>query len=870
MYMKNMLFYLNEYLAEKETSSMNPFALNMVGVSRTKKGIPASIPPTLRQGLADRDLRIIRVLETVLRSYTAFQGTYELDGLASIRAAHPPISHEKDGINPDTLSEFRDFCEKVFWPKVVRENAGASWDSLSEPSFAYPEGATPYLPMSASPQAPVSLLGCPKEAWLWTISDGTFPSLPRRNHLRRWLEHVEEERTLTLFDKVLSQYQLPEPINPHFKEEIKAPDGYYLGRLAVLEEPAGKLRTVAMVDYWTQRALKPMHDWMMSVLKVLPSDCTFDQDAGLEGYVTWLKARDLTRSWSVDLKSATDLIPIELYRAVFESILPTVTVELWLDLLRDRGYSVPQPRVKETREGIKIMWEEHRLTKEVTDLRFIKYLRGQPMGALTSWPSMALVHHAIVLFSAHRAKEDSVLFLGYRVLGDDNVIGQENVANSYLLTTQELQVPTSLAKTLIGKVILFASQVYLGYSNVSPMSMNEELSVASPASRLELSLRAMARGWADWKNRSVASFLRLLIGKSAYGRFLKAREIGVLGTEAQVALIYGLAVGSRALAQLSLRTSRRSPILHAFANSCSVLAGEQDPRVSRKLHGSSIPLGELERWLAISLLRAISARFEQEATSYDEAFEALLQMYGEVSSIGSFDTRKAGLRRRAILEHQSKRLATTDPILLENLGQWPLGVPRLEEDSHWSVGMHTAIAEVVKDHFVVSHMTATAVVPKTKADFLARPGSKAVVKTVDVQVPLPDIKTWRWPREDAVFIPHVREEIAKCNHYFRIAEDPILDAQHGGPWDRIDLILDLITKIPRIPDFRKGFASLTPNRDPLAVDLQRDIRRRTEAYTKALSLASFSLVVDLSTCETGCEQPSPSSWEIMRDALADH
>jgi hypothetical protein len=278
-------------------------------------------------------------------------------------------------------------------------------------------------------------------------------------------------------------------------------------------------------------------------------------------------------------------------------------------------------------------------------------------------------------------------------------------------------------------------------------------------------------------------------------------------------------------------------------------------------------LGELERWLAISLLRSISARFEQEATSYDEAFEALLQMYGEVSSIGSFDTRQAGLRRRAILTHQAKILGTTDPILLENLGQWPAGIPRLEEDSHWSVGMHTAIAEVVKDHFVVSHMTATAVVPKTKADFLARPGSKAVVKTVDVQVPLPDIKTWRWPREDAVFIPHVREEIAKCNHYFRIAEDPILDAQHGGPWDKIDLILDLITKIPRIPDFRKGFASLTPNRDPLAIDLQRDIRRRTEAYTKALSLASFSLVVDLSTSS---EQPSPSSWEIMRDALADH
>lgn len=67
----------------------------------------------------------------------------------------------------------------------------------------------------------------------------------------------------------------------------------------------------------------------------------------------------------------------------------------------------------------------------------IRYARGQPMGALSSWPSMALVHHVLVQFSAFTADKYSAFqtlefpFRDYMILGDDIIIANEKVAESY-------------------------------------------------------------------------------------------------------------------------------------------------------------------------------------------------------------------------------------------------------------------------------------------------------------------------------------------------------------------------------------------------------------------------------------------------------
>jgi hypothetical protein len=57
-----------------------------------------------------------------------------------------------------------------------------------------------------------------------------------------------------------------------------------LGRLHEIPEPAGKVRVVAMVTWWIQCLLFPIHDYIFqSVLKLIPQDGTHDQGKPLEG-----------------------------------------------------------------------------------------------------------------------------------------------------------------------------------------------------------------------------------------------------------------------------------------------------------------------------------------------------------------------------------------------------------------------------------------------------------------------------------------------------------------------------------------------------------------------------------------------------------
>lgn len=77
-----------------------------------------------------------------------------------------------------------------------------------------------------------------------------------------------------------------------------------LGKLACFGDKEGKTRVVAIVDYWTQSALKPYHQALMSLLKRLETDCTFNQD-------NYQRILSLPGPYaSLDLSSATDRMPL--------------------------------------------------------------------------------------------------------------------------------------------------------------------------------------------------------------------------------------------------------------------------------------------------------------------------------------------------------------------------------------------------------------------------------------------------------------------------------------------------------------------------------------------------------------------------------
>lgn len=100
--------------------------------------------------------------------------------------------------------------------------------------------------------------------------------------------------------------------------------GYYIDtqsgtttrRITSFPDKEMKVRVIAVGDYFTQAALKPLHDYLFRVLKKIPQDCTFDQS----GF--WHKIKDQDFYSSIDLTAATDRFPIKVIARVLLGRLP--------------------------------------------------------------------------------------------------------------------------------------------------------------------------------------------------------------------------------------------------------------------------------------------------------------------------------------------------------------------------------------------------------------------------------------------------------------------------------------------------------------------------------------------------------------------
>jgi len=197
-----------------------------------------------------------------------------------------------------------------------------------------------------------------------------------------------------------------------------APKGR-LSRISYVKDKEAKCRIVAILDYWSQTALKPLHDAEMRFLKTLSPDCTFNQGS--------FRSK-LTRHGpyhSCDLSNATDRMPVWLQVAVLSALISPEYAAAWEKLLTDRDYHVT--------------WRRDQPIS-------VRYGAGQPMGAYSSWATFALTHHVIVRMAAKRAGLP-VTFSSYVLLGDDIVICDDAVALQYGMIMSELGVEISVAKT---------------------------------------------------------------------------------------------------------------------------------------------------------------------------------------------------------------------------------------------------------------------------------------------------------------------------------------------------------------------------------------------------------------------------------------
>lgn len=487
--MKISLFVLNSFLGGKKLASTQDLGMRI----KLTSGLPADLPLFVRNGIRTGNKHFIHIWTSMFNSYKGLAGSYKGPTLDTIRAVHPDFAGNE---------VFNDFREE-FAPKL--------WEALQGLGVRLFPDLTirrMFFTSHAGPAHANAVLGSARDAFVWSYK-APF------NLVKEWLKATQSNsEAFTLFRHQAKRYRLvAEMLSLESKPKGWKPLGWIfgadreeglrkaegaLGRLHCLYEAAGKVRIVAIVDYWTQCCLKPLHDWMFGILRKLPQDATFDQEGALRRFAEKVGKSDTV--YSIDLKSATDLIPIGLYRSLFCWALPENVLSLWIRLLVDRVFLLPKEfNTPHSRREI-IVEKGKEATDE--DERFVRYTCGQPMGALSSWSSMALTHHALVLFSAWRAgwAGNTVLdFTDYLVLGDDLVIADEAVAQEYISVAASLGIKVGLAKSYISEIGMFnfANQTYVSGQNVSPISLREEVGVDSLNARAELAMRMVRRGWAD-------------------------------------------------------------------------------------------------------------------------------------------------------------------------------------------------------------------------------------------------------------------------------------------------------------------------------------------------------------------------------------
>jgi len=193
-------------------------------------------------------------------------------------------------------------------------------------------------------------------------------------------------------------------------------------RLAAIPAAGCKTRIVAICDWFTQDALKPLHEWAYRCLKKIRQDGTFSHNQ------IALRAKRYSalgfRAWCFDLSSATDRFPAKMQREMLRLILGQSTADAWYTLVTERTFSM------KGQGGI-------------------IYAVGQPMGALSSWAIFSLTHHLVVQVAAMCVGfPKRKWFSGYVLIGDDIAIFHKDVAKAYQRILRTLGVPVNLTKSM--------------------------------------------------------------------------------------------------------------------------------------------------------------------------------------------------------------------------------------------------------------------------------------------------------------------------------------------------------------------------------------------------------------------------------------
>jgi hypothetical protein len=137
--------------------------------------------------------------------------------------------------------------------------------------------------------------------------------------------------------------------------------------------------------------------------------------------------------FSYDLTAATDRIPIQVYEKVLRYHFGDKYSQAWVRIKSRLPFSYESGSYK--------------------------YNTGQPMGLYSSWAMLAYAHHIIVRVASLRCNIKH--FKDYRILGDDIVIRNTQVANAYVQIMTDLGVGISKEKSMVSEdTFEFAKRIF--------------------------------------------------------------------------------------------------------------------------------------------------------------------------------------------------------------------------------------------------------------------------------------------------------------------------------------------------------------------------------------------------------------------------
>lgn len=301
------------------------------------------------------------------------------------------------------------------------------------------------------------------------------------------------------------------------KYPVSSESSLYLGRLALKEEGAGKVRVFAITDVITQSFLEPLHKWIFNWLKTLPMDGTFDQTKPLKLLQEKISKGEIAPGniYSYDLSAATDRLPIKVQRDILSLIFKEEFATAWYHIMVDRDW---------------VLRYNKSTSKYIDDDVVVRYSVGQPMGALSSWAMLALTHHTLVQLAASRVGIER--FRDYALLGDDIVIANEAVAKAYYaLMTVELGVEINLDKSLVSSnTFEFAKQIIKGDQNLSPIGpRNLLLATKSPLGILSLVVDLLNKGVVLTEEEVTVMFTKVPGVRNKMTQALKWTVLGPFG-----------------------------------------------------------------------------------------------------------------------------------------------------------------------------------------------------------------------------------------------------------------------------------------------------------------------------------------------------